>query len=78
MGAVKDVVAEHQRAAVGADELAADQERLREPSGAGCTAYESAARTATVAEQPLEAVLSCGVVMTRMSRMPASISVDSG
>ena len=32
-----------------------------------------------VAEQPLERLdASCGVVITRMSRMPASISVESG
>jgi hypothetical protein len=31
-----------------------------------------------VAEQPLELGWSCGVVMIAISRMPASISTDSG
>jgi hypothetical protein len=34
---VEDVVAQHQRARRTADELAPEDERLRQPSGLGCT-----------------------------------------
>ena len=79
-GAVEDVVAEHERDGVVADEVGADDERLGEAVGARlhgvrdldaplASRRRAAARTASA---------SCGVVMTRTSRMPAIISVDSG
>ena len=49
------------------------------PLGSGCTAYCS--ETPSCAPSPSRrsnCAASCGVVMIRMSRMPASISVDNG
>ena len=69
--AVEDVVAEHQRDALVADELLADDERLREPVGRGlhgvlepdpeCEPSPSRARNCS---------LYSGVVMIRISLMP--------
>ena len=63
-----------------AHELAADDEGLGQPlRAAAAPRTEAHAELAAVAEQPLEARPGrAGVVMTRISRMPASISVDSG
>ena len=64
---------------IAADEVAADQEGLREPVRARLhriVRFDAPLRA--VAEQLLEARRVLGVVMIRMSRMPASISVDSG
>ena len=49
------------------------------PSGAGCTAYEISMPHADPSpRRRWNWSLSCGVVMTSTSRMPAIISVDSG
>src|SRR5215211_6893655 len=58
VGAVEDVVAECQRAARRADELAPDQERLREPFGGGLLRVGNPEPDVrAVAQQPPEAVL---------------------
>ena len=77
--AVEQVVAERQRHRRAADEVAADEERLGDALGLGLHGIADAeAELAAVAEQAPEAVWSAGVVITRISRMPASISVDRG
>ena len=59
-----------------ADELPADDERLGEPLGLRLHGIVNTdAQLAAVAEQALNDGRSCGVEMSRMSRMPASISV---
>ena len=79
-GAVEDVVAEHERDALVADELLADDERLREAVGRGLhRVLEPDAELATRRRAaPGTACWYSGVVMTRISRMPAIMSVDSG
>ncbi len=58
LGAVEDVVAEHERHAVGSDELLADQERLREPLGFRLDGIaEVHAEAGTVTKQTFEAGL---------------------
>ena len=78
--AVEDIVAQHQRDRILADESAADDEGLRHAFRSRLLGVaEGQAPLAAVAEQPLEGrqiVWAC--VMSRMSRMPASISVESG
>ena len=78
--AEEDIVAEHQARGPAGDEIGADREGLREAlrlwlhriGDAPCpTATRRRAAAGTAAE-------SCGVVMIRTSRMPASISVVSG
>ena len=77
--AVEDVVAEDQSDAVVADEVAADDEGLGQSRGLGLRGVgEVEAQLRAVAEQRSNSGRSCGVEMIRMSRMPASISVDSG
>jgi hypothetical protein len=65
--------------AVVRDEVAPDDERLRKSLW---TRLDSVGKLDSppfpVAEQRLEARRVLGVEMTRMSRMPASISVDKG
>ena len=77
--AVEDVVAENQRHGVRADELAADQERLGQafrPRLDGVA--DGNAQPPAVVQEPLEAPMSSGVEIKRMSRMPANMSVDNG
>jgi hypothetical protein len=77
--AVEDVVAEHQRRVVAADEVAADHERLREAGGRRLHRVRQRQPPARpVAEGCANRGVSSGVLMSRMSRIPASISVDSG
>ena len=79
MGAVEDVVAEREGDAVAADELAADEERLREPFGLGLRRVrDSQADLGASPSSRRNPSCSCGVVITSTSRMPASMSVDSG
>ena len=62
-----------------ADEFLADDEGLRQAVGAGLHGIcEIEAPLLAVAEQLLEPRRIGGVEITRMSRMPASISIDSG
>ena len=57
----------------------ADEEGLGETVGARLLGVgEVDAEPGAVAEQPDEASASWGVVITRMSRIPASISVEIG
>jgi hypothetical protein len=77
--AVEDVVAEDERARPLAHEVAPDEERLREALGLRLhRVRELDAPVAAVAEQLLKRGVSCGVEMSRISRMPASMSVVSG
>jgi hypothetical protein len=77
--AVEDVVAEHERDGLAGDELFADEEGLGEPSGFGCTAYSRLMPNCEPSPSSRwNAGWSSGVVMTRTSRMPASMSVVSG
>ena len=77
--AMEDVVAEDQRDAILADELAPDEESLRDAFRLGLhRVFEPQAPALAVAEQRLEARRVLRVEISRMSRMPASISVDSG
>ena len=77
--AVEDVVAERQRHAVVADELAADDEGLREPAGMRLRGVRQA-RPNWLPSPSTRTKLawSSGVVMISMSRSPPSISVVSG
>ncbi len=77
--AVEDVVAEHQRAGVAVDKLAAKDEGLRQTIRAGLHAVERfmPQREPSPSSDSKRGV-SVGVLMTSTSRMPASISVDSG
>ena len=57
----------------------ADEERLGEALGPGLDGVLDAhPEGRAVAEEPLELGRVLGVVMTSTSRMPASMSVDSG
>ena len=79
-GAVEDVVAEDERDRVVADEVGADEERLGQAVGAGLHGVREldAPRASRRRAAARTASRSSGVVMTRISRMPAIISVDSG
>ena len=77
--AVEDVVAEDQRATAALDEVLADQEGLGQ--SLRCRLHrvvETEAPLAAVARQLPETWCVACVEITRISRMPASISVDRG
>ena len=77
--AEEDVVAERQRHVVAAHEVPPEDERLRQPIGAGLhRVLDRSPRCWPSRSSRLNPSWSSGVVMTRISRMPASISVDSG
>ena len=77
--AVEDVVAQDQRRRRSADELAADDEGLGQALGLGLNGVaDRDAQPAAVAQSRSKPPMSCGVEISRMSRMPASISIDSG
>jgi len=76
---VKNIVAENQRRALAPDEAGADDESLR--NALGCWLHrvrEADSPFRAVTKQLREARRVLRVEITRMSRMPASISVDSG
>ena len=77
--AIENIVAEHQRRGVAADELAADDECLRQAVRRRLNRVgETDAPARTIAQQRGKAGRVLGVEMSRMSRIPASSSVDSG
>jgi hypothetical protein len=58
VGAVEDVVAERKRAPVWTDEVASDDERLRQPFGRRLDGISDAqAEVGAIAEQPFEPIL---------------------
>ena len=76
--AVKDVVAQHQRHFVVADEFFAEDKGLGKAVGDFLLDIgEAATPLAAVAKQPLEARQVVWREMIRMSRMPLIVSVDS-
>jgi hypothetical protein len=76
---VKDVVAQDQAARVFADELFANDESLRQTVRTRLLGIgQLDAVQAAVTQQLAEAWQSSGVEIIRISRIPASISTDSG
>jgi hypothetical protein len=76
---MEDVVSQHQRARAAADELAPDDEGLRQALGPRLHRVRNLdAPVAPVPRSSRNRGVSCGVEITRISRMPASISVVSG
>jgi hypothetical protein len=75
--AVEDVIAEHERARLAIDELAAEDEGLRQAVWARLHDRFMPQREPSPSSDSKRGV-SCGVLITSTSRMPASISVDSG
>ncbi len=77
--AVEDVVAEDQGHPVGADEFGADDESIGQPARMLLDRVgEGEAESEPSPSRRSNRCWSCGVVMIRMSRTPASISVASG
>ena len=77
--AVEDVVAEHQRDRIVADEIAADDEGIGQPARAVLRGIgEAQAELGAVAEQPFEQRLILRRGDDQNVADPASISVDSG
>ncbi|GFJ83204.1 hypothetical protein Phou_073840 [Phytohabitans houttuyneae] len=77
--AVEDVVAEDERHRLVADEVRPDDERLRDALGPRLRRVAKVeAPLRAVAQQPLELRLVLGVVMIRISRIPAITSVVRG
>jgi hypothetical protein len=75
----KHVVAEDQAYRFAANELAADDERIGQPARLGLHGeLELQAPLPAVAQEPAEGVQISGVLITRISRIPASINIDSG
>jgi hypothetical protein len=76
---VEDVVAEDQRRRRSGDEIGADDIGLGEPLRPRLLRIgQGQAPARSVAEQVAEPSKSCGVEMIRISRIPASMSVDNG
>jgi len=78
--AIENIVAEHQGSSVRAHKLPADDECLREALGLSAAARNSVTvpTGCRPPRQPLKQRRSLGVEIRRMSRIPASISVESG
>ncbi len=77
---IKDIVAEYQTGGLPIDELLPDDERLRKPTGRGLYGIvkikpEPAAIAEENAERPADPA---GWMITRISRIPASMSIESG
>ena len=76
---VENIVAEDHGARVIADEILSDQKRLRQTVRMRLHRVgQPDAELSSVAEQGSKRGVSSGVEMMRMSRMPASMSVESG
>ena len=77
--AIENVVAQDQCDRVVADEVAANDERLGKAFGLGLLGVrEVQAPLRSIAQQSLKPGRSWGVEINRISRIPASINVDSG
>ena len=77
--AVEDVVAQDQADGLAADEVAADEEGVGQAARIGLLDIgELQPPLAAVPQQGPKAGSASGVLMTRISRMPASISIESG
>ena len=78
--AVEDVVAQDQRARLSADEVRPRMKACASPSGLGCTAVAEIQCPTGCRRRAGARSAACPAAweITRMSRMPASISVVSG
>jgi hypothetical protein len=77
--AVEEIVTQYQRDAVSGNKPPSNDQRLSQPIRSGLLGVpDRDAPLTTVAQQLAKRDASAGVVMTRISRIPASISVVSG
>ena len=76
---IKNVIAENERDPFGANEIGADDERVGQAARLVLMAYENRRpKSEPSPSSRSNSGLSCGVLMMRISRMPANIRVASG